>query len=293
MCTPLTSRGFTVAGHVNVVNIQGDDPRQATMRTMTARPAAPSASTSTSVTPVSTGATERPVGQVVPGETAGSAARSEPGRSRYHHGDLANALTQAGVVLAREGGPDAVVLREAARQVGVSPAAAYRHFAAHDDLRYAVKLQAQQALASAMHDSIGSSPASADPAAEAVRRMSAIGLAYLRFALAEPGLFRTAFCHAEPSDPGAADGPSHDEPHSVEYLQRYQAFQILSDTLDSLVELGVLPPERRPNAEIPAWSIVHGLAMLLLDGPLGIDGDEAREAAMKLTIDTVVHGLIR
>jgi len=260
------------------------------MRTMTARPTASS-------TPNS--ATDRAAEKVAKTEhaSAGTAssntARSQPGRGRYHHGDLANALTQAGVGLAREGGPDAVVLREAARQVGVSPAAAYRHFTAHDDLLYSVKLQAQQTLAHAMHESLGDSPVSADPAAEAVRRMAAIGLGYLRFALDEPGLFRTAFCHAEPSDPGALGPPNHDEPHSVEYLQRYQAFQILSDTLDTLVELGVLPPERRPNAEIPAWSVVHGLAMLLLDGPLGIDGVEEREAVMRLTVDTVINGLIR
>src|SRR5579859_1009447 len=94
-------------------------------------------------------------------------AKRESGRGRYHHGDLANALTQAAVALAREGGPDAVVLREAARRVGVSPAAAYRHFAAHDDLLYAVKLQAQQALAHWMLDSLGSSAVCDDPTAEA------------------------------------------------------------------------------------------------------------------------------
>ena len=48
-------------------------------------------------------------------------------RDRYHHGDLANALTLAATDLAREGGPEAVVLRQAARQVGVSATAAYRH----------------------------------------------------------------------------------------------------------------------------------------------------------------------
>jgi AcrR family transcriptional regulator len=270
------------------------------MRNMTAQPTA--ASTPNSATSA-TSATGHPAEHASP-DTASSTARngsgrSESGRSRYHHGDLANALTQAAVGLAREGGPDAVVLREAARQVGVSPTAAYRHFTAHDDLLYSVKLQAQQALARAMNDSVGGSPASGDPAAEAVRRMGAIGLGYMRFALAEPGLFRTAFCHAEPSEPSrpsgrsAPDGPSDAEPHSVESLQRYQSFKILSDTLDVLVEFGVLPPERRPNAEIPAWSIVHGLAMLLLDGPLGINSAEEREAVMKLTVDTIINGLIR
>lgn len=61
--------------------------------------------------------------------TAGARTRTG-GRSRYHHGDLRNALIEAAVELATEGGPERVVLREAARSVGVSPTAAYRHFGA-------------------------------------------------------------------------------------------------------------------------------------------------------------------
>ena len=50
-------------------------------------------------------------------------------RATYRHGDLRQALLDAGLAMAREGGPDAVVLREATRRAGVSPNAAYRHFA--------------------------------------------------------------------------------------------------------------------------------------------------------------------
>ena len=46
----------------------------------------------------------------------------------YHHGDLRRALVEAATELAASGGADGVVLREAARRVGVSPSAAYRHF---------------------------------------------------------------------------------------------------------------------------------------------------------------------
>ena len=51
-----------------------------------------------------------------------------PQRSTYRHGDLRRALLDAGIELARSGGPDAVVLREATRRAGVVPNAAYRHF---------------------------------------------------------------------------------------------------------------------------------------------------------------------
>lgn len=226
---------------------------------------------------------------------------TEPGRARYHHGDLANALIRAGVALAQGGGPDAVVLREAARQVGVSPTAAYRHFAGHDDLRYAVKLQAQQVLADAMEESLKGSEPADDPAAEAVRRMVAIGFAYLHFAVGEPGLFRTAFCHAE-RPAHESDEPAPEAAHpaavpdgasaGVDDLRRYRPFQILSENLDRLVELGVLSPKRRPNAEIPAWAMVHGLATLLLDGPLDLGGEAAQDAVLRVALNTVINGLM-
>ena len=68
----------------------------------------------------------------------------------YHHGDLRNALIDAATALAREGGPDAVVLREAARRVGVSSAAAYHHFANRDQLNQAVKQRALAVLTGRM-----------------------------------------------------------------------------------------------------------------------------------------------
>src|SRR5277367_4266678 len=73
-----------------------------------------------------------------------------PPRSTYRHGDLRRALLEAGIELARGGGPDAVVLREATRRAGVVPNAAYRHFASRQELLEAVRAAALSALAVAM-----------------------------------------------------------------------------------------------------------------------------------------------
>ena len=67
------------------------------------------------------------------------ATTSPPERSTYRHGDLRRALLEAGIQLARAGGPDAVVLREATRRAGVVPNAAYRHFASRWELLQAVR----------------------------------------------------------------------------------------------------------------------------------------------------------
>jgi AcrR family transcriptional regulator len=211
-------------------------------------------------------------------------------RGSYHHGDLANALTAAATQLAREGGPEAVVLREAARKVGVSATAAYRHFAGYGDLIHAVKECAQDDLAAAMRAELAATAPLNDPAEEMLRQLRAIGTGYLRFALTEPGLFRTAFTRhgAEDQDLGEHGSAEHADAAMV----ASPAFQLLAETLDKLVEVGLLAPERRPYAEIFAWSCTHGLAMLMLDGPLAALPTDVRDDVIRRSLEGIVRGLV-
>src|SRR5215472_737151 len=119
-------------------------------------------------------------------------------RASYHHGDLPNALADAATELARSGGPEAVVLREAARRVGVSAAAAYRHYASHCELLQAVRHRAVAALADALRAGLDWGEELPDAAGEALRRFRNLGSAYVGFALAEPGLFHAAFINHSP-----------------------------------------------------------------------------------------------
>jgi len=203
--------------------------------------------------------------------------RATTARATYHHGDLRNALIAAGAKLAEKGGPGAVGVRAAAREVGVTPTAAYRHFANAEALQGAVKNSAFDALADGMRAEMATVDTSGDDAEDALRRLYAIGRAYLRVALAEPGLFRTAF--GEEATPPAR--PREEDPY----------FLMLNRGLDELVATGYLPEERRPLAEFAAWSAVHGLARLVLDGPLSGLPDDAREAVLQRTLDMVARGL--
>ena len=90
-----------------------------------------------------------------------------PPRETYRHGDLRRALLDAGIALAREGGPTAVVLREATRQAGVAPNAAYRHFANHQALFDAVRAHALGALAQAIEREWRKALRVREPAAQA------------------------------------------------------------------------------------------------------------------------------
>src|SRR5215469_15861023 len=108
-------------------------------------------------------------------------------------GTVRDGLVAAGLELARAGGPDAVVLREATRTVGVVPNAAYRHFADRDELLAAVCIEAMGELAARMAADVARVRGKYGDAGAARRRLRAIGRAYLEFARDEPGLFATAF----------------------------------------------------------------------------------------------------
>jgi AcrR family transcriptional regulator len=207
--------------------------------------------------------------------TADPERYAAPTRATYHHGDLRRALLDAGMDLAREGGPDAVVLREATRRVGVSANAAYRHFADRDALLGEVVSRAQARAADVITATMDAVPSDLGPGARARARFRAVGVGYLRFAMSEPGLFRTAFAvpvdlsRAASADAAGASGRT--------------PFQLLSDSLDDMVDEGVLPVGERPGAELLAWSAVHGMAMLALEGPLrDLPKDAIAELAPRL-----------
>lgn len=203
-------------------------------------------------------------------------------RSSYRHGDLHQALIDAALAMAAEGGPDAVVLREATRRAGVSPNAAYRHFSDRRELLQAVSAAAQGLVADAMEQSVVASGTGASASA-ARAGLRAVGSAYIGFAREHPGLFRVAF--------GVPDDLKNSGSPAKAGEAGRTPFQILGAALDRLVSSGVLPTERRKNAEFLAWSAVHGLGMLVIDGPLrGLNDSMISEATERL-LDMVERGL--
>ncbi len=200
-------------------------------------------------------------------------------RGTYRHGDLRRSLLDAGIEMARHGGPGAVVLREATRRAGVVPNAAYRHFASQQALLDAVRDYALASSAAMMESELARVAADLSPADAARASLRAVGRAYLRFAHAEPGLFRTAF--AVQGSAGA----------TVNANLTPNPFRLLGAALDRFVAAGILPPARRPGAEYLAWSAVHGLALLVTDGPLHNMAVADREVIEERLLDMVEQGL--
>jgi AcrR family transcriptional regulator len=171
-------------------------------------------------------------------------------RDSYHHGDLRAALIEAGLRLIEERGADDIGLREAARAVGVSATAIYRHFPDKGAFLRALAHEGLERLASAQR-------AASEAAGGGTAGFDATGRAYVRFALSNPGLFRLIFSSAK-GDPMDWDNVSDD------------AMRLLRDNAVQLVAKDRGPEEAKIFA-LRAWAMVHGLAVLMLDGMVAPD----------------------
>jgi AcrR family transcriptional regulator len=163
--------------------------------------------------------------------------------------------------------------------VGVVPNAAYRHFADHDELLAAVCAAAMGELAERMATSVARVRGRHHDPAAARRRLHAIGAAYLEFAREEPGLFATAFALPQRHSYDATERPDN------------MPLGQLRSVLDALVDAGVLDRRRRDGIEFPIWSTVHGLAVLIGQGPLR-DADHATRAKLEGLNSTFIESAL-
>jgi AcrR family transcriptional regulator len=178
-------------------------------------------------------------------------------RDRYHHGDLRRSLIQAGLQVLAERGVDALTLREVARRAKVSQAAPYHHFTDKADLVGAITQHGFENFAGALQagaDEVGGG---------ALQRLTGMGLAYVRFAVANPALFRLLF---RPE----LRGGTREEP-ATEAMERAgsAAYQVFLDAVTAAVQEGSVQGSVEDVA-LAALSIVHGLSTLLVDGPIDL-----------------------
>lgn len=168
----------------------------------------------------------------------------------YHHGDLRAALVTAGLTLLAERQGDDLSLREVARSVGVSATAVYRHFPDKGALMTALARGGLDRLAAAQR-------AASDEAGGGMAGFAATGRAYVRFALDNPALFRLIF--ASPVLHPARGEKAMAGSDAFSFLQANAAAAAGSDG------------GAGQFVALRAWSLVHGLAMLMLDGQLPAD----------------------
>ncbi|HEY5484312.1 MAG TPA: TetR/AcrR family transcriptional regulator [Propionibacteriaceae bacterium] len=201
----------------------------------------------------------------------------------YHHGDLRAALVHAGVELAHEGGLASVTLREATRRAGVSVGAAYRHFANHESLLFAVGGVALADLARAIERRQAEVGGGTD-LERALGMLSAVGLGYIDFALDDPGAFEAAMFGLFTLEHTAIE-PARGETGRTPY-------ELLIDAVTGLVSLGALRAEESFTVAITCWSTVHGFAALATRGPLRELPREALDDQAADVVRTLVAGLL-
>lgn len=175
-------------------------------------------------------------------------------KNRYHHGDLRAALIEEGLKLIDAGPADALSLREIARNAGVSATAVYRHFPDKAALLGALCLEGHARMAGAFRKAMASADAG-------MAGFNAMGRAYVEFALDHPALFRLMM-----TEPGR--GPVSAPPPSAG--EGADGMQMLVNTIDRVLG-GDVPDQVREARRLKAWALVHGLAMLMLDGQVPAD----------------------
>lgn len=171
---------------------------------------------------------------------------STSAKSGYHHGDLrATLLTTAMRMLEAD---EPFSLRAVAREAGVSPAAPYRHFTDRDALESALAAQCLRDLKADLTDG-GTLPTSVQDLAE-------LAVAYVRFALRRPALFRLMF------------GNSCDEGNAERVEAAAQIHELLG-----LAMTRVFPKGDAAALASAGWAFAHGMAYLHMDGKLAAASD--------------------
>ena len=198
-----------------------------------------------------------------------------PTRPTYHHGDLRNSLIRAALALVAERGVEGFSLREAARTVGVSASACYRHFEDREELLAAVAHEGLDALAEEMR--VAAEPHQGASPFDAVNRFWDYAAAYLHFALAHPAHFRVM--HAVPKSE-----------HSRDLMLPRTPAVLAQTAMEGLVAAGVVAPEAAGRALLAIWTSVHGLAQLAVAGQLPLDDQLTLEAALDAVLRTAMLG---
>ncbi|MCG8391666.1 MAG: TetR/AcrR family transcriptional regulator [Pseudomonadales bacterium] len=176
-------------------------------------------------------------------------------KASYHHGDLSQQARQQALTVLREQGDSAISLRALARQIGVSAPALYRHFADRESLLAELAIHGFQTLRQRLLQVTQTPPRQA---------LIGIGLAYVSFAQDDPNLYRLMF--------GGRVLPRGAHPRLDDAGQA--AFQVLEDTVERARRCGYLRPLPLSLMTATAWSLVHGLSQLTIDGHLpGTDAE--------------------
>ena len=204
----------------------------------------------------------------MPPSAAARPLRKRPGR--YHHGDLRRALLQEAVRVIQAQGVEMLTLRSVGERLGVSRTALYRHFADKSALLAAVAREGFRTLRLELVSAWGDG---------GWAQFESMGLAYVRFAVASPSHYRVMF---------GGFVKEHTDPELVE--QASGAFQALVAAIVALQQSGDMRDDDPLQLARFIWALVHGIAMLAIDGQLEHQGATV-ESVARLALERLRTGV--
>lgn len=174
-------------------------------------------------------------------------------RAEYHHGDLANALVQTSLEIIEASGAEEFSLRDATERCGVAVSSAYKHFATRSALLLAVGDVGFEALCKKIDARVARTARDLTGVAKAEATLVELGRTYILFALDRPHLFRLMY------------GVTQREDRREDRPAAEVARKLVAAIDDVLRERGHDRSELATH-KVVAWSLVHGFAVMALDG---------------------------
>jgi AcrR family transcriptional regulator len=219
----------------------------------------------------------------------------------YHHDNLRRQLIDATVELLKEDEISQLSMRKVAKKVGVSHNALYRHFSDKNALLEVVAEEGFMMFRDALQAAVDQYPN------QPLKQLQNSGVAYVEFALKNPSYFRLMFGAYRTSPiqnlPNLAQKQEDMSTILVEQLVqgvqsnptgfnvKGEAFMVLLNTIFRCQQAGLMKTDNPKTQALACWSIVHGLAMLLLDGQILINEEQLINCLSTLMIQFLVEGL--
>jgi AcrR family transcriptional regulator len=171
---------------------------------------------------------------------------------KYHHGDLKNALIQAGIEILSEQGLHALSLRKVAQRAGVSHAAPYAHFTDKQALIAAISTEGYRKLYDCLAE------AAEQYRHDPLHQLIEAAWAYVQFALREPAHFKITLSSLVEKE--------QEYPAFIEMTKK--AFGLVVEVTEACQNAGILKPGPSDQVAVSVWSMVHGFTSLVLEGQI-------------------------
>jgi len=199
----------------------------------------------------------------------------------YHHGNLKEALVETALEMITEENLENITVRELTKRLGTSRSAIYRHFASKDDV---IKAAVRAGFGKLLEHFL---PVFQEQGLSTLERLHRLGLSYLQFALEHTALFRALFGDYVMDQ--REETCEREGTFDLENPQETDAFHALVFLVSQAQEEGLLKKDDPMLQSAAIWAMVHGLAVLIIDGHLLIE--ENMEQIYEISYQMLLEGL--